>query len=128
MSSTNESKIDEIETLNKKIANLEEAVSILQKNDLTSRSAISKLQNLVLGLFKKLLSRIYKTPENTTSVIGWSGVKQIMCGDPFHLKPFNTNNKTMNNYCGTDPICPGCRSANNKNNTFNNDIELDLDL
>ena len=102
------SRIDELE---KKVENLENAVIKLRNNDEMSRNGVSKLQNLVLGLFKKLLSSVTSQPEEKVNLIKWAKLKKIMCNNPNHLSEFSI--KSNIKYCGTDPTCPECRYLGN---------------
>jgi len=116
---SNAAKIIELET---KIERLERAVIVLQNNDQTSRNGISKLQNLLLGLFKKFLGKVTHTPEDKVNLIQWAGLKKIMCNNPDHLSEFSV--KSMNKYCGTDPTCPECRDIGKSNEFDYNALDV----
>lgn len=98
---------DRLLELEFKIERLERTVIVLQNNDKVSRNGISKLQNLLLGLFKKFLSKVTHVPEDKVNLIHWAGLKKIMCNNPEHLSEFSV--KSVARYCGTDPTCPACR-------------------
>lgn len=110
----------EIKQLKLRIESHEKAIIILQRNDNIARNAISNIQNFFLGLFKKFLSKVTREPEESTNILKWAGVKEIMCNNPNHLSRFSINSITK--YCGTDPTCPSCRSLEKRNSEF--DISL----
>jgi len=108
------------------IKSLEVNLDILNENDIKSRNAISNLQNFFLGLFKKFLSKLTKTPEEKTNIIQWTGIKEIMCNNPDHLQKFVVRNIK---YCGSDPTCPSCRSKTQEFNinSFNEEFANEFD-
>lgn len=108
-----ERRLEEYEQQTEK---LESNIIKLKNNDSISRNGISKLQNLTLGLFKKFLGKVTHTHESKVNLIQWAGLKHIMCNNPNHLSEFSV--KSINTYCGTDPVCPTCRAIKNDEDEF----------
>lgn len=108
-----ERRLEEYEQQTEKF---ESIVIKLKNNDSISRNGISKLQNLTLGLFKKFLGKVTHTHESKVNLIQWAGLKHIMCNNPNHLSEFSV--KSINTYCGTDPVCPTCRAIKNDEDEF----------